>query len=83
MEDLFLMLVPLVFTNNLFMSVAKVLGGEAKTKKLLRGLLIAFSFIGVITFSALTGDPVDFDRISELTQMFAEVVVVAVYTNSS
>ena len=68
---------PLVFWNNLAMTVVKYLAGASKTKLWLRAILSVLSIFGVIAYSSITGDPVDFDRISSLGTLVVEALIVA------
>lgn len=74
---------PLVFANNPMLSLAKFLAGDGVGKTMLRVLLVIFAFIGVISTSALTGDPVDFNRLSELAMLLLEVAGLSVASHFS
>lgn len=68
---------PLVFTNNVLMSFIKLLAGKAAGKVWLRGILLGLSVLGVISMSALTGNTVDFNQITDLTQALVEILLTA------
>lgn len=68
------MLFPLVFTNNLVMSLIKYLAGESKNKVWLRGMLGLLSVAGIISASALTGNEIDFNQLTDLGMLGLESV---------
>ena len=69
---------PLIFTNNVLMSFVKLIIGKlrdhSKDRTWLRGVLALLSLTGVITLSALTGNAIEFNQVSELVKMTVEVV---------
>lgn len=67
----------LVFTNNILMSFVKMLAGKATSTFWLRGVLLALSIAGVISMSALTGNAVDFNQITDLGKALVEIVLTA------
>lgn len=81
--DIVIAFLSLVLTNNLFMSAAKWLAGEALSRGWLRALLAAFSIVGVISSAALSGSMVDYDSISAWLRLIFEVLSVGVASHLS
>ena len=71
------LILPLIFTNNLVMSLVKYASDHAFTSAGLRFILGAMSISGVIAGSALTGDPINFDSITGLLNLTIEAAMVA------
>jgi hypothetical protein len=70
-------LLPLILTNNLVMSLVKYLSDKTLSVYGLRGALVLFSLIGVVSMAVLTGNAVDFNQVTDLLKMLVEVVAVA------
>jgi hypothetical protein len=73
----------LLFSNNLILSGVKYLSVEKNSKTWLRGALIVASVIGIVSSSALSGNPIDFNQISDLGKLLVETIVVAVASHYS
>lgn len=69
---------PMIFSANLIMSLVKALAQGSLGNTGLRILLIIISIVGILTVSAITGDPVNMDSISSLSQMLLEAIIVTV-----
>jgi hypothetical protein len=70
-------LFPLMFTNNLVMSFVKYISRFKNSKLWLRGTLVILSAMGLISYSALMDQPVDFNQLSDLGQLLAQVIILA------
>lgn len=81
--EILLMLFPMVFTNNLVMSFVKFLAGESKNKFWLRGMLAALSVIGAVSASALAGDSIDFNQLTEWGKLILESATLFVASHYS
>jgi len=77
METIITFIVPLIFTNNLVLSLVKYASDYSFNKVWLRVILGFVSIAGVIAGSAITGDPVDFDSITSLLNLTIDAAVVA------
>ncbi len=77
------MIFPLVFTNNLVMSLVKVLadGSLGTTGK--RVMLGVISVIGLIAASAFTGNAIDFDSVSNIAQATVLAAVTGILSHFS
>ena len=73
--DVLITMLPLVLTANLTMSVVKFLAGASKNKVWLRGLLAVFSVVGAISASALSGEPIDFNLLTDWGRLILESLV--------
>lgn len=71
---------PLVFTNNLLMSFVKIAAAGAIKKPWLRALLAILSIFGSLAASSLSGEPVNFNLISDWARLILESLVL--YTAS-
>ena len=74
---------PLVFTNNLIMSLVKRLAVVKESKLWLRGALLVISALGIVATSALAGNPVDLDSLSSIGTALLEILVLAVGSHFS
>ena len=83
MLETIVMIFPLVFTNNLVMSVVKYIRGAGESKKWLRGILGLLSLIGIVATSAYTGNPVDFNQFTDVGLTLVLAVVTAVMSHFS
>lgn len=83
MLNLLLTLFPLIFTNNLIMSVVKWISQKQESAIWLRGALIVISLLSVIATAALTGHPIDFNQLSDLGTMLAETIGLAIASHFS
>lgn len=86
MESLLLFVsvgIQLVAANNWVMSFAKRFTELSKTDTRLRLVLVLLSLVGVLAASALVGDPVDLNRVTDVVMMFLETAGVAVASHFS
>lgn len=74
---------PLVFTANLVMSVVKYLADRSITRGGLRFILAVFAIVGVISTSAVTGQPIDFDSLSSLGRLAIEAAATGIFAHFS
>ena len=77
------LLFPLIFTNNLVMSLIKFLAGKAAGTAWLRFMLGILSVVGIIAGSALTGVPVNFDSLSSLAFATIEAAALGILSHFS
>lgn len=77
------MIFPLVFTNNLVMSLVKVLADGSLKKTGLRVILGATSVLGLMAASAFTGNAIDFDSVSNIAQATVLATVTGVLSHFS
>ncbi len=73
----------LVLSSNLIMSLVKYLSVVKDSKVWLRGTLIVVSALGVVSAAALSGNPVDFNQLSDLGTALIETLVLAVGSHYS
>lgn len=83
MLDLLALLFPLIFTNNLIMSIVKWLSGAATSVVWLRAMLAVVSILGIIASSAITGDAVNFNQITDIAKMLVEALTIGVASHFS
>ena len=76
--DAVMIIFPMIFTANIVMSLVKILAQESLKSTGLRIILIVFSILGVLAGSAVTGNPVDTDSVSNLATMLVEAITIAV-----
>lgn len=81
--DFIQMILPLILTNNLVMSLVKSLSVSSQNIVWLRGLLLLFSGVGVVAASAVSGNPVDFNQLSDIAKAFLEILALAVGSHFS
>ncbi len=77
MEQVIPMIFPLIFVNNLVLSLIKYLAGEAATKVWLRVMLGFLSLAGVIATAAIFGTPIDFNSVSDIALTVLETALTA------
>lgn len=75
--ELILSLIPVVFASNLIMSGVKYLAFIKESKIWLRGVLIAISVLGIVAHGVLSGAPINFNEVSDLTKALVEIVGVS------
>lgn len=66
------MLFPMIFTTNLVMSFVKLLAGASKNVVWLRGILAVCSIIGAVAAASLSGQPVDFNQLTDWGKLILE-----------
>lgn len=76
-------IVPLILTNNVALSAVKYLADGAAGKYMLRTLLLAFSLVGIVATSALTGNGIDINQVTELVNLIVMTVVTGVASHFS
>lgn len=69
---------PLIFTNNLVMSLVKYVAQESMDRTWLRTVLVISSLVGVLAVSAITGQDVNFNELTDLGRLFLETLGVSV-----
>lgn len=75
MVELIIAMFPIVFSQNLIMSFVKLLAAEGGTRWWLRGVLACLSFLGAVSAASLSGDPIDFNQVSDWGQIIASTIV--------
>lgn len=76
--DVITTLLSLVFSTNLVMSGIKWLRTKSESTFSLRVALTVCSIIGVVATATLTGNPVDFNQITDTGGALIEAIIVAV-----
>ena len=74
---------PLIPVNNWFMSMVKFGYTKSLSSTWLRAILVMFSLIGVLAYSAVFDEPVDFNKVSELVTLLVEVLGLSVASHFS
>lgn len=60
------------FILNIVMGLSNLIGAKVMTTPGKRSLLALFSLIGVVSTNALTGNPIQLDSLSNITQILME-----------
>lgn len=81
--DIISTVVPLIITNNLVLSAVKWLADGAVASVWLRVALAALSVIGVVSVSALKGEPVDFNSLTSLGSLLLQAAAAAIGSHLS
>lgn len=77
------MLFPMIFTNNLVMSLVKFLAGKSKNVVWLRGILAVLSILGAVAASSLSGTPVDFNQLTDWAKLILEAATLGLASHFS
>lgn len=77
------MIFPMVFTTNLLMTIVKYLAGAAATTTWLRVALLVISIGGAFSISAITGNPIDVNQISDWGKLLVEALTIAITAHGS
>lgn len=73
----------LLLSNNLVMSAVKYLSQNQSSKTWLRTALIVISILGIVAASSISGEPINFNQLSDLGKLLLETIVLSIGSHYS